>query len=168
MDLIALLFAAPMMPSRVKLLHREQAAKPLHPTSVGSQRALQPLLRLSSMSSWYLSRLRSLASSIRSSHGTVSSSKRTCLDEADVSTTSGLKQVDVTISGNLSCLPKSTRSSQSGADESKLATDVICDRGCSPAFTKAILLWLRTYLLLATALEMASATDFRTWSCRQR
>ncbi len=31
-DLIALLFAATMMPSRVKLLHRERAAKPLHPT----------------------------------------------------------------------------------------------------------------------------------------
>lgn len=59
----------------------------------------------SSVSGWYLSLLRSLASSIRSSQGTVNSNKRTCLEKADVSTTSGLQAVGFMYSGNLSCLP---------------------------------------------------------------
>lgn len=76
-DLMALLFAAPM------ILH------------LLAQQAFLPLLQHSSMSSWYLNHLCSLASSTPSSQGTVNSNRRTCLEEIDVNTTSGLKEADV-------------------------------------------------------------------------
>lgn len=120
------------------------------------------------MSSWYFSRLRSLASSTWSSQGTVGSKKRSCFEEADVSTTSGLKEVGVTRSGNLSGLPKSTRSSQSEADVRRLTDGVGCERGFPPALAKGIDFRLLACLLLAPALEMVSATTFSTWLCCQR
>ena len=53
MDLMAFLFAAPVMPSGVKALQSDQPTKPLHPSSVGLQKAHQPWLQHSSTSSWY-------------------------------------------------------------------------------------------------------------------
>lgn len=54
---MTLVFAAPAIPRREKILHREQAANPLHPTSIHSQQAFQPFLRHASVSSWYLARM---------------------------------------------------------------------------------------------------------------
>ncbi|KAK2889871.1 hypothetical protein Q8A73_018171 [Channa argus] len=93
-DLMTVLFAAPVIQSRVKILHRERAAKPLDPTSVGSQQALDPLPHQFS------------SNMLLPCSPPDRSTRRTCFQEADVSTMSGLKEVDVMKSGNLSCLPQ--------------------------------------------------------------
>lgn len=54
-----------------------------------------------------------------SSQGTVKSRSTTCLGVAEVSTTSGLSDVVATFSGNFSCFPRSTFSSQSYAIASR-------------------------------------------------
>lgn len=84
----------------------------------------------------------SLTSSIWSFKGTVSPSKKTCLEEANASTRSGLKEVSVMLSRNLGRLPKSTCSSQS--DESRLANGVGCCYVFSSALTMGIIFWLWT------------------------
>src|SRR4029434_7988938 len=58
-DLMALFLHNPKMPSLVRTLQRDWPAKPRHPTSIGSQRVIQPCLLHSSVNSWYLARLRS-------------------------------------------------------------------------------------------------------------
>ncbi|XP_060782693.1 uncharacterized protein LOC132889890 [Neoarius graeffei] len=80
---------------------------------------------------------------------------------------SGLKEFGVTWSGNLSCLPRSTRSSQCDADESRLADDVGCGfirvtahwidpetlQRCSAALACRQLRGSHTFDLLANALN---------------
>lgn len=85
-DFMAVLLASPVTPSRVYKLIRERLAKPLHPTLIGSQQTLLPILQHCSTSSSYLARLRSLASSwIRSSQGTVCSMRSSCSEEVEES-----------------------------------------------------------------------------------
>lgn len=69
----------------------------------------QPLLRHSSTGLESLSSLPLM----RSSQGTVSSKTITCLEATQRRTMSGLNRVFATASGNLSCFPRSTPSSQS-------------------------------------------------------
>ena len=81
---------------------------------------------------WCFLSFRSLASSMWSSWGTVSSVRSNCFVEADVGTTSGLKHIVIMGSGNWICLPMSI--AESGGMAAKL--------GCSPALMKAGELWL--------------------------
>ena len=81
-------------------------AKLLPPTSMGKHLARHPHLWHSSTSSVYFSLFLSLASSILSSQGIVSSNKKTCLDDSDSRTMSGLKLVCIMFSGNRSCFPR--------------------------------------------------------------
>ncbi|XP_016374662.1 synaptic vesicle glycoprotein 2C-like [Sinocyclocheilus rhinocerous] len=74
--------------------------------SAASMMFLMALLRHSPVNSSYLALFRSNASSIRSSQGTVNSSRTTCLDDSENRTMSGLSVVVAMVSGNLSCLPR--------------------------------------------------------------
>ncbi len=96
--LVALLHCSPFTPRSLRIRCNEWPAKRRHPASPGSQRALQSLLQHSVTRSAYLAVLRSLASSIRSSRGTVSSSRTTHFADSDVNTMSAV------FSGNMSCL----------------------------------------------------------------
>lgn len=87
-EFMALLFAAPVMWYRSCKRRRRQILYIPPPQSCNKLSS-----RDSSVSSWYLKCLRSLASPIRSSQNTVSSTKRTYLEEADISTTFGLSEV---------------------------------------------------------------------------
>ncbi len=88
---------------------------------------LTPFRWYSFTSSMYLDLFLSLASSIRSSQGTVSSKRMICLEASEISTMSGLSDVIATVSGNLSCLPRSTFRSQSCADVSMPEEVVLID-----------------------------------------
>ncbi len=106
---------APLTPSIPNALQSDCPGNPLQPTSTGRFQALQPLCWLSEMRDWYFPNLRSCASSILSSQGTVSSIRATCLVAWDQSTISGRRLVTAISSGNLSCLLRSTLISQSSA-----------------------------------------------------
>lgn len=69
--LMVLLDCSPFTQRSLRVRTSEWPTKPRHPTSTGSQWAFQLLLRHSVMSSAYLALFRLLASSIRSSQGTV-------------------------------------------------------------------------------------------------
>lgn len=107
---MALLLLSPVMPSAVYALQRDCPAKPLHPTSTGKHLAFQPCSWQLLTKSWYFPFFRSKASSIRSSHGTVSSSMTTFFVASDTRMMSGLSEVLTICWGNLSCLPRSTDS----------------------------------------------------------
>lgn len=80
MDFMALFLAA-----RLRTLHRENPAKPQQPTSiVECSSAPAPKLLNSSTSSWYWAYFLSLASLIRSSQGTVSSSMISCFKDSEM------------------------------------------------------------------------------------
>lgn len=61
---------------------------------------------------------------MQSSKGSI---KRTCLEEAEESTISGLQEVNVMWGGNFSFLPKSILMSQSDADLRKAVGTLGCD-----------------------------------------
>ena len=103
----------PVMPSIPRVLHTDCAGKPRHPTSTGKHHAFHPFAWHCSTNSWYLSRLRSCASSIRSSCGTVSSISSTVFSVCDHNTISGRKFVVAICCGKLSCLLTSARICQS-------------------------------------------------------
>ncbi|KAH3725164.1 hypothetical protein DPMN_050999 [Dreissena polymorpha] len=105
----------PVTPSLLKVRHSDCAGKPLQPTSTGKHHAFQPSSVQVSVRAWYFSRFFSKLSSIRSSHGTVSSTITTCFDAADHSTMSGLWFVMVISCGNLSRFSKSASIHQSVA-----------------------------------------------------
>ncbi|KAH3735172.1 hypothetical protein DPMN_041633 [Dreissena polymorpha] len=83
---MARFWTCPVTPSLLKVRHSDCAGKPLQPTSTGKHHAFQPSSVQKSVRAWYFSRFRSKLSSIRSSHGTVSSTITTCFDAADHST----------------------------------------------------------------------------------
>ncbi len=93
-----------------------------------------PLLQHSPANS-YLALFRSNASSIRSSQGTVNSSKTTCLDDYENRNISGLSVVVAMVSGNLSRLPRSTFSCQSRAIARSPPAEFLLPCGFSPALT---------------------------------
>ncbi len=147
------------MPNRLKALHRDRAAKPLLPTSIGRHLAFHPACQHSLTSSSYLASFLSKASSRRSSQGTVSSNRTTCLVDSDKRTTSGLKVVVTMWLGNLSCCSRSTNSCQSLA-VARMPVDVFAaGLGCSPALMKVMACCLegRERLAHSTPAAMASA-----------
>ncbi len=151
------------MPNRLKALHRDRAAKPLLPTSIGRHLALHPACRHSLTSPSYLASFFSKASSRRSSQGTVSSNRTTCLVDSDKRTTSGLKVVVTMWLGNLSCCSGSTNSCQSLA-VARMPVDVFAaGLGCSPALMKVMACCLEGRERLAYSTSAAMA--FSTWSC---
>ena len=83
MFLVALRLDSPQIPKSPRTRCRDWPAKPLQPTSTGSQWAFHPFLRHSATKSAYLALFLSRASSIRSSQGTVSLSSTTCLLAVD-------------------------------------------------------------------------------------
>ncbi len=154
------------MPNRLKALHRDRAAKPLLPTSIGRHLALHPACRHSLTSPSYLASFLSKASSRRSSQGTVSSNRTTCLVDSDKRTMSGLKVVVTMWLGNLSCCSRSTNSCQSLAVARMPADVFAAGLGCSPALIKVMAcLEGRERLAHSTPTAMASAMAFSTWSC---
>lgn len=143
---------------------------PLHPTSMGSHLARHPLLRHSSTSSVYLALFLSLASSMQSSQGTVSSKRMTCSEASEISTRSGLSDVMVTVSGNFSCLPRSTFSSQSCTIANRPEEVVRAAAvGFFPTLAEVMVFFTgRRHLQWLIPLQMVSAMAFRTWSWHQR
>ncbi len=132
MFLMALFLCSPLIPKSLRALHNDWPTNPLQPTSMGRQWVIHLLLQHSPANSSYLALFCSNASSIRSSQDTVNSSKTTCLDSEN-RTISGLS-VDVAIvSGNLSCLPRSTFSCQSRAVARSPPAEFLLPCGFSPA-----------------------------------
>lgn len=80
--------------------------------AVGSKLAFYLFLLHFSVITRYKAFLRSWASFIESSWGTVSSIIATCLDESGVKTKSGLSDILAMHCGNFSCFPRSTFSCQ--------------------------------------------------------
>ena len=64
-------------------LHNDWPTKPRHPTSTGRHHTRHPRCWQSATRPWYLFRFRSYASSILSSHGTVSSTRIACLEDGN-------------------------------------------------------------------------------------
>ncbi|KAJ7993249.1 hypothetical protein DPEC_G00270490 [Dallia pectoralis] len=126
------------MPNRLKALDKDRAAKPLHPTSIGRHHALHPACRHPLTSPSYLASFLSKAFSRRSSQGTVSSNRTTCLLASEKRTTSGLKVVVSMWLGNLSCCSRSTNSCQSLAVARRPADVFAAGFGCSPALMKVM------------------------------
>lgn len=167
-DLIAFLLAFPVMPRFLNTLQSDRPANPLQPTSIGSQRVCQPCLLHSSTSSWYLARFLSLASSMRSSQGTLSSNKISCLVESENIITSGRSLVDIILVGIFSCFPRSTSICQSVAVVRRPDFALGCGRAFSPALRNLMLLGLWWPLMVLMAVAMLSASALSTWSWRQR
>jgi len=113
MSVIARLLAIPVMPSMLKALHSDCPAKPLLPTSTGRFQVSHLCCLHSSINAWYLAFFLSCASSILSSHGTVSSRRTIYFVILDSSKISGRSFVLAISAGNFSCFFKSTRRSQS-------------------------------------------------------
>lgn len=132
-DLIGFLFTSPVIHRSVNVLQSNHPAKPLQPTSRGSQHVCQPYLRHSSTSSWYLARFPPLASSICSSQGTVSSSKIHYLVESETMIMSGRSCVDVLLVRIFSRLSRSTSSCQSVAVAKRPDFTLGCGWAFSPA-----------------------------------
>ncbi len=80
--------------------------KPLHPTSTGHMVAFQPASLQSSTRPAYLARFRSLAASMPSSHGTVSSTNKMVLHGSDHMIKSGRSQVFYNLPGELELPPQ--------------------------------------------------------------
>ena len=166
---MALLFTAPAQPNRLRTLLSERPAKPLQPTSNGSQCVFQPLSWHASTSSWCFMRFLALASSMRSSQGTVSSSMINCFVDPDVMIMSGRSNAGMMYCGNFSCLLRSTCSCQSEAVYRRPALVLGCGQGFSPALTKAMGFLGAWYcLLVPVAVTMLPATALSTWSWRQQ
>ncbi len=138
MFLMALFLCSPLIPKSLRALHNDWPANPRQPTSMGRQRVFHPLLRHSPLNSLYLALFRSNASSIWSSQGTVSSCRTTCLDDSENRTRSGLSEAVAMVSGNLSCLPRSTFSCQSRAVARSPPAEFLLPGGVSPALTNVI------------------------------
>ncbi len=117
----------------------------------------------------FLARFLSLASSIRSSQGTVSSSMISCFKTSEVTIMSGRRLVVAMCWGNLSCFPRSTCSCQF---ETLVRRPVIKwgrVRGFSPSLMKEIAFFETWwYLLVLMAESKLSEIAFSTWSWRQR
>jgi len=89
----ALFRDCPVIPSRLKVRHSDWAGNPLQPTSTGKHHAFQPLSTQLSVRAWYFVSFLSKLSSILSSHGTVSSTKATCLVEGDHNSNSNVADI---------------------------------------------------------------------------
>ena len=163
--LVSFFLCSPLIPNNLRALQSDRPANPQHPTSMGLHRVIHPLRRHSPANSSYLALFLSNASSIRSSQGTVNSSSITCLVDSDMRTKSGLSVVTVMVSGNLSCLPRSTFRCQSLAVVR--SPPVWLGRCCdfSPALTKVMECLAGCCCLLSEIPEqMVSAITFSTWS----
>lgn len=125
-----------------KTLRGNVPQRPLYPTSKGSHLAHHPLLQHCSTNSEYLGLFLLFASSILSSQGVVRSRRMTCLVFAYNRTKSGLSDVFITDSGNLSCFTRSTLSSQSFAVVSIPEVECLATRdGFFPAWMKKMVLF---------------------------
>jgi len=100
--LIAHPLAISVMPSMLKALHSDCPAKPGLPTSTGRFQVFNLCCLHASINAWYLALFLSCASSILSSHGTVSSRRTICFDILDSSKISGLSFVLAISAGNFS------------------------------------------------------------------
>lgn len=107
MFLVALLHCSSFTPRSLRVCCNEWPTKPWQPTLTGSQRTLKPLRWHSATSSAYFALMRSLASTIQFSQGTVSSSWITYFVGSEVNAMSGRGEVVALFSGNSSCLPRS-------------------------------------------------------------
>ncbi len=160
---------APVHPMSRSRRTVEDPTKPLHPTSTGHMVAFQPASLQSSTRSAYLARFRSLAASMPSSHGTVSSTNKMVLHGSDHMIRSGQSEVSTISLGNWSCLPRSTLMFHSLPDERTL--DVILWWGWlmfSPALANRMRrLVAAAGLLLASCLHdsATSASFLNTRSC---
>lgn len=156
---MAFLLHAPVMPRRLYALHNDFPAKPLPPTSVGKHLTCHPHLQHPSPSSAYLSLFLSLASSICSSQGTVSSSVIDCFDfSAQRSTVSN--------------------GPQNSFGDFELSSQVhLHIKSCSK--NACLVFWALNWRLSRShecdlvpgwlvALQMESAITFSTWWCRQQ
>lgn len=109
---MALCWLASVMPSILKVRQRDWPVNLWHLTSMGWHLTRQPLLQHSSTSSEYLALFLLLASSVRSSQGTVSFRRIAYLKAAELRTMSGLSMILATALGNFNCFLRSTLSSQ--------------------------------------------------------
>lgn len=114
-------------------MQRDCTAKPLQPTSIGHPRLWHSSTKLA-----HLAHFLSLASSLRSSQGTVSCSRTICFKESENRTLSGLRVVSAMCSGNLSCFPRSAFICQSGVVPRSPTVPLGWGLGFSPALMKAI------------------------------
>ena len=157
--LMAFLLHAPVMSRRLYALHNDFPAKPLPPMSVGKHLTCHPHLQHSSTCSAYPSLFLSLASSINSSQGTVSSSMINCFDfSAQHSTMSN--------------------GPQNSFGDFELSSQVHLQiKNCSK--NACLVFWFLNWRLSCShecdmvpgwlvALQMESAITFRTWWCRQQ
>ena len=103
----------PRIPSLPRALTSDVDTNPLHPTSIGKHVVFHPFSLHCDCRSTYLSRLRSWASSIRLSQGTVNSRMTTVFRFLENRTTSGLIFVTTISCGIFNCLPTSTSKLQS-------------------------------------------------------
>jgi len=122
-------------PVIMKVRHSDRAGNPLQPTSTGKHHAIQPLSTQLSVRAWYFVSFLSKLSSILSSHGTVSSTKASCLVKSDHITMSGLRLVTVISCGNMSWLYRSTSSFQSLAVP-RISLALFAPLTSCPALTK--------------------------------
>lgn len=120
---MAFLLRAPVMPKRLKALQSDFPVKPLAPTSMGRHLARHPRPHHST-SSAYFSLFLSLAFSILSSQGTVSSGIMTCLD--------------VMYSGNFCFFPGPPLAASPWLFQEGQSGFFLQGGGCTPALTKGM------------------------------
>ena len=133
---MAFLFFSPIIPKQLRTLHTDLPVKPRQPTSIGWH-AVRHLLTLHcSTSSWYFSSFLSQATSMFSSHGTVSSISSTCFVSVDQRIKSGGSVVVAICSGTFKRFLISTLYCQSWAADSKQELSLHAEGGHSPAWTK--------------------------------
>lgn len=161
------LLLGPFIPSVDKALQSDCPGNLRQPTSTGNLHARHPTCWHCWVSGWYFPSFLSWASSILSSHGTVSSSNTTCFVALDHRTMSGLRVEVVIFSGNLSCLRRSTLMSQSVADV-RIPEPLDVALELSPALTNLII-WGATVLVMLWVFLLSSsrpvASSASIWSC---
>ena len=162
----------PVTPSIFSDLHVDWPGNPRQPISNGKHQVFQPLSLHLSTNSAYLSIFRSWASSILSSHGTVSSMiTHTLLSFEDI-TMSGRRFVGAIYSGKRNCLFRSTSSIQSLAMASipaALPRTLVLLASVVAAFTNLMNSGRRCFpFAFFTAVFNPSAMASSTWSCLHR
>ncbi len=171
---MAFRWACPLIPTSFNSLVVKLATKPLQPTSTGRTFTFHPRSSASAAKSAYRNRFLSNASSVASSHGTVSSTIKTCRQDLDQRTRSGRRLVTGISGGKVSLWLKSTRISQSWARFSghKSGDDRLVER-FSPSRTKDVswwkVVWASRGMALTVTLLLSSVTarHFSTWLWRQ-
>ncbi len=167
-------WACPLIPTSFSSLVVELATKPLQPTSTGRTFTFHPRSSASAAKSAYRNLFLSNASPIASSHGTVSSTIKTCRQVLDQRTRSGRRLVAAVSGGKVSLWFMSTRISQSRAafsgHESGGDRLIEC---VSPSRMKDVgwrqVVWASRDMALTVTLLLSSvaARHFSTWLWRQ-